>query len=354
MLALAQEPLAEPGVGCERRVEHLQRHGPPVGIAREVDGPGGTLTKQRLDPVAGDVRARREQVRHARRSYSCPRNPRPVSLRRRLQDWPINWPAAPRHPVEPLHRAKNGHAAAHLENRRRGNSSAGSNPAPSAHREAATWALHPRPAATPTARRTRRRRCRSCRRCRAHLLDVGRRSLAPAPMLVADRVLGAARLLRLRRLAAGLHRLVVQRLPVGVDRRAVGCPADVVPHRGPVGAAGGGVDVVTEELRRQVVLAEPRASPAAPRWTWANAPTPPAAVGVQDDADELRSFAGPDRALPERRRAKRCRRPRPPCRPARSPAPSSSRARPARSIAPGAVQVAPPLVGGAEPAPARG
>ena len=83
-VALAQEPLAEPGVGCERRVEHLQRHGPPVGIPREVDGPGGTLTQQRLDPVAGDVRARREQVRHARRSYSCLRNPRPVSLRRRL------------------------------------------------------------------------------------------------------------------------------------------------------------------------------------------------------------------------------------------------------------------------------
>ncbi len=83
-LALPQETLAEPGVGCERRVEHLERHGPPVGIPREVDGPGGTLTKQRLDPVAGDVRARREQVRHARRSYSCLRDPRPLSLRRRL------------------------------------------------------------------------------------------------------------------------------------------------------------------------------------------------------------------------------------------------------------------------------
>ena len=39
--ALAQEPLAEPGVGRERRVEHLERHRPPVGIAREMDGPGG-------------------------------------------------------------------------------------------------------------------------------------------------------------------------------------------------------------------------------------------------------------------------------------------------------------------------
>ena len=71
-VALPQETLAEPGVGCERRVEHLQRHRPPVGIAREMDGPGCTLTQQRLDPVAGDVRARREQMRHASRSYSRP------------------------------------------------------------------------------------------------------------------------------------------------------------------------------------------------------------------------------------------------------------------------------------------
>ena len=65
--ALAQEPLAEPGVGGDGRVEHLQRHRAPLGIARQVDGPGGALAQQRLDPVSGDLRARRERVRHGHR-----------------------------------------------------------------------------------------------------------------------------------------------------------------------------------------------------------------------------------------------------------------------------------------------
>jgi len=66
--ALAQEPLAEPGVGGDGRVEHLERHRAPLGIAGQVDGSGGALAQQRLDPVTGDLRARRERVGHGHRA----------------------------------------------------------------------------------------------------------------------------------------------------------------------------------------------------------------------------------------------------------------------------------------------
>ena len=43
---------------------------------------------------------------------------------------------------------------------------------------------------------------------------------------------------------------VLQRLAPGVDGRAVGGVAGVVPHRGAVGPGRGGVHVVAEELAR--------------------------------------------------------------------------------------------------------
>src|SRR5215218_11113537 len=45
--------------------------------------------------------------------------------------------------------------------------------------------------------------------------------------------------------------------PPGVDGRTVGSVADVVPHRRPIVTSRRRVDVVAQELRRQVVLARP-------------------------------------------------------------------------------------------------
>src|SRR5215208_1581361 len=65
----------------------------------------------------------------------------------------------------------------------------------------------------------------------------------------------AARFLCLSGLSAGCDGLFVQCLSVFIDGRAIGRVAHVVPHRRAVGAGGGSVDVVTEELGSQVVLA---------------------------------------------------------------------------------------------------
>src|SRR6266536_2319448 len=101
---------------------------------------------------------------------------------------------------------------------------------------------------------------------RADLLHCGRDGFGLLRLVrLVDGSLLAARLLRVGDRSADPHRLVVQRLAIGVDVRADGGVADVVPDRGAVGAGGRGVDVVAEELGRQVVLA------AAP-WIAAGAP----------------------------------------------------------------------------------
>src|SRR5215218_9137124 len=73
--------------------------------------------------------------------------------------------------------------------------------------------------------------------------------------LMVDGVFDAPWLLRLGHRPTGQYRLVVERETVGVDGGAVGGPADVVPHRGPIGAGGRRIDVIAQELRGQVVLA---------------------------------------------------------------------------------------------------
>src|SRR5829696_8752377 len=65
----------------------------------------------------------------------------------------------------------------------------------------------------------------------------------------------AARFLCLSSLSSGFDRLFVQFLTVLVDGRTIGRVAHVVPDRRTVGPSGGCVDVVTEELGGQVVLA---------------------------------------------------------------------------------------------------
>ena len=65
---------------------------------------------------------------------------------------------------------------------------------------------------------------------------------------------------------------VDERLAVGVDGRAVGGVAGVVPDAGAVGAGRGRVDVVAEELRGQRVRAAAAWVAGAPRCSSVNAP----------------------------------------------------------------------------------
>jgi len=97
---------------------------------------------------------------------------------------------------------------------------------------------------------------------------------------VVDGVLQAPRLLRLGHRPTSCDGLVVERQAVGVDGRAVGGPADVVPDRGPIGAGGSRIDVVAEELRGQVVLAAAPGIAPGLRWTSLKAPTVPAATSA--------------------------------------------------------------------------
>src|SRR5215207_4790986 len=99
----------------------------------------------------------------------------------------------------------------------------------------------------------------------------------------------AAGLLGLCRAGTARDSLFVQLLAILVDDRAVGCIPHVVPHRGAVGSRGCSVDVVSQELGREVVLA--RAS-GVTRLTSVNLRKPPDrsgcfVVGVQHHTDQL-------------------------------------------------------------------
>src|SRR3954447_7983001 len=132
---------------------------------------------------------------------------------------------------------------------------------------------------------------------RALLLDVGRIAL-----VLRDRIRiavpGTSRLLRLRGLLASVDRLLVQRLAVAVDGVAVRRSAHVVPDAGAVRVRRGGVDVVTEELRGEVVL---RRATRVARLAAVNLrERGRRPVRVEDDAHELPVVRQPDRAVAER------------------------------------------------------
>jgi hypothetical protein len=121
--------------------------------------------------------------------------------------------------------------------------------------------------------------------------------------VLALELLDTPRLLGLGGRRAGLDRHVVQFLPVGVDLRTVGAVADVVPHGRAELTRRGCVDVVAEELGRQVVLARVPRVPGRPAMLLGERTH--RAVGrhvrVQDYADELPVVIGTLGALPERR-----------------------------------------------------
>ena len=113
-------------------------------------------------------------------------------------------------------------------------------------------------------------------------------------------------------------------LPVGVDRRAHGAVAHVIPYRGPVVAGGHGVVVVAEELGGQAVgagrtavtdRAPEQRRPGADRTCGRRSPRRAARPRARDGPTWCRCATG---------RARRCRPATRPCRPARSRSPGSS------------------------------
>ena len=101
---------------------------------------------------------------------------------------------------------------------------------------------------------------------------------------------GRAVLLRGR---PGDRRAGTQRHPPRVQGRAVRGRADVVPHADRAGPGGGGVDIIAEELRGEVVLRRcTRVTDHAAGQNAERADRPADDVGVQDHADQAPGGAG--------------------------------------------------------------